>query len=448
MRRDNLHWYILGSLILGALAGLLLNVSQSAIDGTISNWLGRPVQAVNFVITRIARPIGQIFLNLLLMTVVPLVFASLSAGVAQLGDWRRLGRIGAYTFVLFATSMTLAAVTGLVLINWWEPGLAMPSELREHLLAQTRAAPPQARGFSVDTLVELVPRNPFQAAVQMDMLQIIVFALIVGVGLTFLPESRRQSLLHILEAAADLMVVIIGLVMRIAPLAVFALILAQTGSFGLQYLKPLGGYVALTLSGMFFHLVVTLSTLVWLLGGIRPWDFLRRSWTVMVTAFSTSSSNATMPMTLRTAQQELNVPPQIAGFVIPLGATMNMNGTALYEGVTVLFLAQIYFGTTPDWSAQVTVVILAVLTAIGAAGVPGGSLPLLAMVLTSIGVPGDYVGLILGVDRLLDMARTVLNVSGDLVAAVCVARFERTPLAKAGPSSCPDKFDATFPSEV
>jgi DAACS family dicarboxylate/amino acid:cation (Na+ or H+) symporter len=402
-----------------------LNVWRGAIDDSLSQLVGRPVEAVAFVVETIARPIGQIFLNLLLMTVVPLVFASLSAGVAQLGDWRHLGRVGLHTLALFIVSMALACLLGMFLMNWWQPGLALPAETREQLLRQFPSTAPQAKGFSVDTLVQIVPRNPFQAAVQMEMLQIIFFALMVGVGLTLLPEGQRHSLLKLLEAIADLMVVLIGLIMRIAPVAVFALIFAQTANFGLRYLGTLGGYVVLALVGMALHLVVTLGLLVWWLGGLPPWTFFRRAWTVMVTAFSTSSSNATLPTTLRTAQQELGVPQQIAGFVIPLGATMNMNGTALYEGVTALFLAQVYFGATPDWSAQVTIIALAVLTAIGAAGVPGGSLPLLAMVLTSVGVPGDYIGIILGVDRLLDMARTVLNVTGDLVVAVCVARGQR-----------------------
>ncbi|GBD37671.1 Proton/glutamate-aspartate symporter [bacterium HR36] len=412
---------------------------RGEIDQGLSQLIGKPAEAVRFLAEVVAQPVGQIFLNLLLMTVVPLVFASLSVGVAQIGDWRQVGRIGAYTFTLFVLSMSLACVVGLVLVNWWQPGLALPSEVRGQLLARFRSPPPEPKGFTVDSLVGIVPRNPFQAAVQMEMLQIIFFALMVGLGLTRLPEGPRQTLVRVLEATTDLMVVLISLVMRIAPVAVFALIFAQTASFGLRYLETLGSYVMVALAGMAFHLVVVLGLLVWWLGGMRPWVFLGRVWTVMVTAFSTSSSNATLPTTLRTAQQELGVPPHIAGFVIPLGATMNMNGTALYEGVTVLFLAQLYFGSAPDWSVQVTVLGLAVLTAVGAAGVPGGSLPLLAMVLTSIGVPGDYIGVILGVDRLLDMARTVLNVTGDLVVAVCVARgpqsVQRQQVADTVPSS-------------
>jgi DAACS family dicarboxylate/amino acid:cation (Na+ or H+) symporter len=451
MESRNQHWAILGGLLAGALVGLLVNVFRDAIDATVSWILNQEVQAVEWVVVYVAEPIGRIFLNLLLMTVVPLVFASLSAGIAQLGDWRRLGSIGLRTFLFFVLSMTIACVTGLVLVNWFEPGRALPPSVREELFDTARRTGPEASRtmsgqqsqpksagvaqdgrtseapkFGVDFLIGLVPRNPFQAAVEMNMLQIIVFALLVGVALTLLAESRRHSLLSLLEATSDLMVVLIGLVMRIAPLAVFALLFAKTASFGLTYLRPLGQYVLIALLGMAVHLLVTMSLLVWWLGKRRPWDFYRRIWPVMVTAFSTSSSNATLPTSLRTAQQELGIPPQVAGFVLPLGATMNMNGTALYEGVTVLFLAQVYFGTSPDWTAQLIVIGLAVVTAIGAAGVPGGSLPLLATVLTAVGVPGEYIGMILGVDRLLDMARTVLNVVGDLVTAVFIARSEQS----------------------
>jgi DAACS family dicarboxylate/amino acid:cation (Na+ or H+) symporter len=451
MESRNQHWAILGGLLAGALVGLLVNVFRDTIDATVSWILNQEVQAVEWVVVYVAEPIGRIFLNLLLMTVVPLVFASLSAGIAQLGDWRRLGSIGLRTFLFFALSMTIACITGLVLVNWFEPGRALPPSVREELFATAKRTGPEASQtmsgqqsqpksagvaqdgrtseapkFGLDFLIGLVPRNPFQAAVEMNMLQIIVFALLMGVALTLLAESRRHSLLSLLEATSDLMVVLIGLVMRIAPLAVFALLFARTASFGLTYLRPLGQYVLIALLGMAVHLLVTMSLLVWWLGKRRPWDFYRRIWPVIVTAFSTSSSNATLPTSLRTAQQELGIPPQVAGFVLPLGATMNMNGTALYEGVTVLFLAQVYFGTSPDWTAQLIVIGLAVVTAIGAAGVPGGSLPLLATVLTAVGVPGEYIGMILGVDRLLDMARTVLNVVGDLVTAVFIARSEQS----------------------
>ncbi|MDW8223673.1 MAG: dicarboxylate/amino acid:cation symporter [Gemmatales bacterium] len=445
-RQDNLPWIILLSLVLGAIAGIACNWGREAIDSAVAHVAGGPVAAVDWIVSNIARPLGQIFLNLLLMTVVPLVFASLASGVAQLGDWRRLGRVGLVTMALFVFSMALACATGLALVNWYQPGLAMPSEVGQQLLAEAKNPAPPARGLTVDTLVGIVPRNPFQAAVQMEMLQIIFFALMVGIALTFLTEVRRQTLLRLLEGVTEVMVVIIHLVMRIAPLAVFALIFAQTASFGWRYLETLGGYVLLALGGMAFHLVVSLGFLVWLLGGLAPWRFFPRIWTVMITAFSTSSSNATLPTTLRTAQQELGVPSQIAGFVIPLGATMNMNGTALYEGITALFLAQVYFGVTPDWTAQITVLVLAVLTAIGAAGVPGGSLPLLAMVLTSIGVPGEYIGIILGVDRLLDMARTVLNVGGDLVVAVCVARQERAWEASSASATTGSKDVSSHPA--
>lgn len=423
--RNELHWPILISLVAGIATGLLVNVFQPDIDRAISELVGRPGEVVNSITKYLFDPLGQIFLNLLFMTVVPLVFASLALGIGQLGDWRQVGRLGLRTLAFFVASMLIACGLGLTLMNWWEPGLAMPEPIRAELLQGVRSPVPPSQGFSVDTIVNLVPKNPIQAAANMEMLPIIFFALMVGLGLTWLPPGKRETLFALLQGANDVMVAIIWMAMRLAPVAVFALVFTKTAHFGLAYLQPLAGYVGLTLVGLALHQFVVLGLLIWWLGGVPPWVFFRKIWTVMITAFSTSSSNATLPTTLRTAQEELGVSSPVAGLVIPLGATMNMNGAALYEGATVLFLAQMYFGATPDWSVQMTVMVLAVLTAIGAAGVPGGSLPLLAMVLSSIGVPGEYLGVILGVDRLLDMARTVVNVSGDLVAAVYADRAKK-----------------------
>jgi DAACS family dicarboxylate/amino acid:cation (Na+ or H+) symporter len=415
-------------LILGIGLGLVVNMLRVDIDAAVTRLVGYDAEIVAPVLRYVMDPLGRIFLNMLLMTVVPLVFASLAVGVAQLGDLRQLGRIGAKTFFFFAVTMTMAVAIGLVLVNLFEPGVAMPQGVRDSLLAEgakeakEKTATPPA--FGINTFVNIVPRNPFQSAVNLDMLGIIFFALMVGIALTMIHQERSNQVVSLLHAIGDVMVVIINFAMLLAPYAVFALIFSKTADFGLQYLKPLAGYVLIVLAGLAIQMFGVLSLLVRVLAGMSPIVFFRKVRNVILTAFSTSSSNATLPTSIRTAEDELGVPPKIAGFVVPLGATMNMNGTALFEGVTAVFLAQVFFGHSPDLGTQLIVIVLSVLTAIGAAGVPGGSLPLLVLVIAAAGVPGEFIAIILGVDRLLDMCRTTLNVVGDLAAAAFVAKSE------------------------
>lgn len=412
---SSLHTRILLALVLGAAAGVSVNLLFPA--SPVVDWMLRYVM----------RPVGEIFLRLLFLTVVPLVFTSLALGVARFGDLGSLGRIGAKTFAYFVITMTIAVVIGLTLVNTVKPGAGLPKEVSDHLLqeyageAKQRTSQPAA--FGMNTFLNIVPRNPLQALVQMDMLATIFFALLIGVGLTRIDPQRAKSIMDVLEGIGDIMVVIIHFAMLLAPFGVFALIFTVTARFGFDLLKPLGLYVVVVLVGLAIQMFGVLSILLATLSRLNPWVFFRKVQNVIITAFSTSSSNATLPTSISTAEEELGIPPAIAGFVLPLGATMNMNGTALYEGVTVLFLAQV-FDVPLGWSDQLVVVVLSVLTAIGAAGVPGGSLPLLVMVLATVGVPEMGIALILGIDRLLDMCRTTLNVVGDLAAATFVARTE------------------------
>jgi DAACS family dicarboxylate/amino acid:cation (Na+ or H+) symporter len=394
---------------------------------------------VDRLIEYVFEPLGQIFLRLLSLTVVPLVFASLAVGVARLGDLRSLGRIGGKTFGYFLVTMALAVVIGLTLVNVIQPGAGLPESTRESLLRRygEKAAEKTAKPaeFGIETFVNIVPRNPVRAAADMEMLQIIFVALLVGIGLTRIEREKAKAVFTVLDAVGDLMVVIINFAMRLAPYGVFALIFAVTARFGFELLRPLGLYVFVVLLGLAIQMFGVLSLLVWTLSGIRPLEFFRRVRDVMVTAFSTSSSSATLPTSIKVTEEELGVPPQIAGFVLPLGATMNMNGTALFEGVTVVFLAQVFLPPELALSLgqQLVVVVLAVLTAIGAAGVPGGSLPLLVMILKYAGVPELGIALILGVDRLLDMCRTTLNVIGDVTAATYIAHSEGYKLLQPHP---------------
>ncbi len=432
------RWLIPGlSLRTAILLGLLLG----AVCGLGVNLLGG--SALPFVpplLAYVTRPLGQIFLGLLTMTVVPLVFASLAAGVARLGDLKKLGRIGLKTMGFFVVSMAAAVVIGLVLVNLIRPGVGLSDETRQKLAEVTRdqAVPGERKPaqFGIQTLVNIVPRNPIRAAAEMDMLGVIFFALLFGIGITALPARHGELLLNVLQAINEVMVYIIGLAMLLAPVAVFALIFSVTAELGLELLRMLLLYVVVVLLGLGIQFFGTLPLLTGMLARIPPYAFLWKARDIAITAFSTSSSSATLATSMRIAQTHLGIPPHIAGFVLPLGATMNMNGTALFEGVTVLFLAQVS-GVELTLGQQGIVVLLSVLTAIGAAGVPGGSIPLLMMVLASVGVEPERIGLILGVDRLLDMCRTVLNVVGDVCAAAYVARTEgQTPAAPIpGPSA-------------
>jgi DAACS family dicarboxylate/amino acid:cation (Na+ or H+) symporter len=446
-RGMSLHTKILLGLVLGAVCGVAVNLWVSSKPArpeyvgllAVSPGASFPAhlpwpalaatseKSPDTLVARViegARLLGQIFLNMLFMTVVPLVFASLAAGVARLGGLASLGRIGAKTFGYFVLTMSLATAIGLALVNTIRPGEGLPEDTRARLVEKYQGGKAARPGeFGLQTFVNIVPRNPLEAMVKMDMLQVIFFALLIGVGLTVIDPERSRLLIQVLDGITDLMVVIIDLAMKIAPYGVFLLIFSVTASFGFDLLRPLGWYVLVVLLGLAIHFFGSFSLLLLTLSRINPLTFFVRVWDVIVTAFSTSSSNATLPTSIRVSEHELGVPPQIAGFVLPLGATMNMNGTALFEGVTVVFLAQV-FGVPLGVTDQLIVIVLAVLMAIGAAGVPGGSIPLLVLILINRGIPADGIFIIIGVDRILDMSRTVLNVVGDITAATFVTRTE------------------------
>lgn len=407
---------------------ILLGLILGGVFGVSAHFLAKDAAWLAAFNTNIANPVGQVFLRMLLMVVIPLVFASITLGVAGLGDVRKVGRVGGRALSYFLLSTALSAALGLFLVNTIKPGAGMDPDVRQELLEayQSDAAGLQARaeaGFGISTFVNIVPRNPVQAAANMDMLAVIFFALMFGAALTLIPEQRARPMIQVLESLGDVVIKIIDFAMRLAPYGVFGLIFYTTSRFGWDVLRQLGMYVVVVLVGLFIHASVGLSALVRIFGRLSPAVFWKKARASVITAFSTSSSNATLPTNIAVAERELKIPSRIAGFVLPLGATMNMNGTSLYEGVTVLFLAQV-FGIDLNLGQQLIVILLSVLMAIGAAGVPGGSLPLIMIVLATVGVPPESIAIILGVDRILDMCRTTLNVSGDLTAAVYVARTE------------------------
>jgi DAACS family dicarboxylate/amino acid:cation (Na+ or H+) symporter len=414
-----LHTRILLGLVLGLAGGVAAHALWP--DSGAVAWLAR----------RILNPVGQVFLRWMQMTVVPLVFASITLGVAGMGSTRTLGRLGALTLGYFVASTAIATVVGLLLVNSVRPGARLDPGTRAELVAGYADKTPVAKEISSDWFVAIVPSNPVEAAARMDLLAWIFFALLFGWALTRIPGERAAPVVRVIEGLGDVVSRLIDLGMQLAPLGVFALIAVKAWEFGWSLLLPLGLYALIVLAGLLFHAAVVLSLSARFLGGISAARFWKGARASVITAFSTSSSNATLPTNLAVAERELGIERRLAGFVLPLGATMNMNGTALYEGVTVLFLAQV-FHVELSLGQQVLVVLLAVVTAVGAAGVPGGSLPLLMGVLATFGIPAEGIAIILGIDRLLDMARTTVNVTGDLTAALFVARHEHPRAAARG----------------
>ena len=413
----------------GLATRILLGLALGGAGGVVAHALWGGSSWLAWVVEKITQPAGQMWLRALIMIVVPLVFTSLTLGVAGLGDIRKVGRMGLKTLVFFLGVTACATIIGLVLVNLVQPGAGLPPETREELLGRfsgQAAKMKEAAGpvsFGVELLVNIVPRNPVAAAAQGDMLGLIFFSLLFGAALGLLPAERARPLLGVLEAVGDIVVVIIGWVMKLAPYGVFALLFSVTALFGYDILRKLLWYVLTVLAGLTIHFVLVYSALVRWLGKMNPVEFFGRIKTVVVTAFSTSSSNATLPTTMQVTERNLGVPREVAGFVLPLGATMNMHGTALFEGVTVLFIAQV-FGVHLSLGAQLIVVAMAVITAVGAAGVPSGAIPLLMVVLQVVGLPPEAIALVLGVDRILDMCRTTLNVTGDVVTSLYIARSE------------------------
>ena len=407
---------------------ILIALLAGATVGISVNLLAGPGPATQRVVSLVTEPVGRMWLSALIMVVIPLVLSTLSLGVAGLGSLRRVGRIGALALACFLVLTTLSTLLGLAAMNLVKPGAsldpAVKAELMEAYRGQTREAMGLSQGaLSMELLVRIVPRNPVAAAAAGDMLAVIFFSLVLGIAIASLPTEKSGPLARVLESLGHVTVAIIELVMKLAPIGVFCLIFSVTARFGLGLLLNLGSFVVTVVGSLALFQFLVYPLILRLVARRDPRVFFAQARLVMITAFSTSSSNATLPTTMRVAGERLGIRPQVAGFVLPLGATMNMNGTALFEGATVLFLAQV-FGVSLPLSAQVVVVLMSVVTAIGVAGVPGGSIPLLMMVLGMVGVPIEGIAIVLGVDRLLDMCRTVLNVTGDLVTAAIVDRFE------------------------
>ncbi len=411
IRGMKLHTKILIGLILGAVMGPAL----------------RDVPLLGNVAVGI-KPIGDAFINMLIMIVVPLVMASLIVGTASLGDLRKLGRIGMKTVGYYLVATALAVAFGLAAGKTFNPGAGMDEDVKARMLTDYAGVTAEQlervteKPSITDLLVRIIPRNPFRAMADTNFLQIIFFALLFGVSLTILPEDRRKPIMDVLNAVNDAMIVLVKMVMKIAPYGVFALIAAVSAQFGYGVLLTLLKYVLVTIGTMALFAITFYPTSI-KLSGMSPLFFFRKFYEVMVFAFSTSSSNATLPINLQVTEEELGVSNDVAAFVLPLGATVNMNGTAIYQGVSTIFIAQV-FGISLGFTDLLTVVLTATLASIGAAGVPGIGMVTLTIVLTQLGIPLEGIALVVGVERILDMARTMLNVTGDTTCAVWVAKTE------------------------
>jgi Na+/H+-dicarboxylate symporter len=404
--RLKLHTQILLGLVLGVIAGLIVGPSIA-----------------------ILKPIGDAFIKLITMIVVPLVFASILVGVASLGDIAKLGRIGIKTVTYYLVTTSIAITIGLVLANLIGPGSRLEPGIKDRLLEdfssaaeiniERAAAPPSV----VDTLLDIIPTNPIGSLAEANMLQIIFFAMVFGIALTYLDQSKSEPVLRFMDTVNEAMIQLVHLVMKIAPFGVFALIAAIIGQYGLGILRTLIVYSLVVVVGLAIHATVVYPTAVKLFAGMSPIHFFKGIAPAQLVAFSTSSSNATLPVTMECAEENLGVSEEVSAFVLPLGATINMDGTALYQGVATVFIAQVY-GLDLTLSQQLLVVLTATLASIGAAGVPGVGMITLTLVLKTVGVPVEGIALILGVDRILDMCRTAVNITGDSSCAVVVAATE------------------------
>lgn len=413
-----LHW----KMLIGFIAGLSLGLVAHYASGADAGW-------VQWLTANITQPAGTLFLRLIFMLIIPLLFSALIMGVAEMGDVRSLGRVGWKTLGYTVIASGLAVVLGLVLVNWLQPGAGIDRAAADAMLAQgadraqaiVGGVGTQAKGL--DLLLGIVPDNVVKAAAENTILAVMFFALMLGIGLVLTRSKATEVLLQGIQGLFEVSMTLIGLVIRLAPYAVFCFMFNLAALFGWDLLRSLGAYVGVVVLALLLHMLVVYSLMLKFLGGWSPLKFFRGSQEAMVMAFSTASSNATLPVALQVAEEKLHLPRKVSRFVLTVGATANQNGTALFEGVTVLFLAQ-FFGVDLSLQQQVTVMFVCILGGIGTAGVPAGSLPVVALICGMVGVPPEGIGLILGVDRFLDMCRTTLNVTGDLMLAAVVSKGE------------------------
>jgi len=424
-------------ILIGLLIGLIL--------GLISNVLFAESENLKWIVNNISNPLGQIFIRMIFMIVIPLIFTAIVLGVADFRDIHKIGVVGLKTLLFTLVITAVSVLIGLTLVNLIQPGTGMSPESRTELINSLSSnqsvtslikSAEESKGF-VQIILDLIPRNPFVDIVYAfdpnyrggGLLALMFFSLIFGIAMAMSPQEKIQGLASTLQGIYDVLMKIIGYAMKLAPIGVAGLIFSTTSQLGFKIVSILSLYVIAVLAGLAIHFFITYGVIIKYALKKNPIQFFKQISEVIITAFSTSSSNATLPTTIRNSIENLKLDKDIANFVLTVGSTANQNGTALYEGVTVLFLAQFY-GIDLILVQQLLVVFLSILAGVGTAGVPGGSLPLVIMVLITVGIPAEGIGIILGVDRILDMSRTVVNVTGDIVLAGWIDTTEKNRKAE------------------
>ncbi|MDP2227026.1 MAG: dicarboxylate/amino acid:cation symporter [Moraxellaceae bacterium] len=421
-----LHWQMLIAMVLGGLLGLLMN--NGAIPAAPA-------------LTSTLDVIAQLFMNSLKLLVIPVVVTSMIVGISRIDSG--IGKLGGYTLLYYVASSTAAIIAGLFFVNLLSPGLVDGVAVGSHIAlpadagALMQKVENRGAGDMLNLFLSMLPPNLVTAASEGNLLGLIVFSLLYGYFLGRLPTEQKQSQLAFWESAQAIVMGIATLFLRAAPIGVFALIANVLARTGFAAMAPMAWFFVTVVLALAFHLGVTLSFLLWQVAKASPRQHFRAMLPALLTAFSTASSNATLPVTLRCLRERAGVSERVSGMTVPLGATINMDGTALYECAAVLFLAQAY-GVDLSFAQQLTVVIIALVTSIGVAGIPAASLVAIAIILGAVGLPLEAIGLLLITDRLLDMCRTAVNVYSDSVAAVFVASREGEQLSPPDSHSASD----------
>ena len=417
------HKLIFAATVLGGVSGLLL---QEFLPGHSKN------PGLAWFVDNIATNVGSLFLTMIFMIVVPLLVSALVLGVAEIGDAAKFGRIGIRSLLMTVLLSGIAVAIGLFAVNLVRPGDSIPAEKRAQLMASinkgeaTKRAAAEAAATADPPLLGVVPKNPLLEATRPftgGQLPLMFFALVIGIALSAIDPEKALPVKAVLEGTFAVSLKVIDFAMLLAPVGVFCLVFKTGATLGLDAFVAVGKYALLVLSCLILHQFGVYSLVLKFIAKRNPLEFFRSIKGVMMTAFATSSSNATLPVALRSAEEDLGLPPDISRFVLTVGATANQNGTALFEGITILFLCQFY-GVQLDLGQQLNVMLMAIIAGVGTAGVPGGAWPMIGSIVVRLGVPIEAIGLVLGIDRILDMSRTVLNVTGDITIAASVAQME------------------------
>ena len=433
MRKIALHWQILGAIVLAIVVGYF--VKSATTDDFAPNLFGTPlITMFDFV--------GTLFLNALKMIIVPLITSSIIVGVAGIGSGGNLGALGGKTLLFYATTTLAAILVGLFIINAVQPGISdgVPAGEMLALEADTTDISSKVEGRGVSDVaavfLRMIPPNVLDAAVNGNMLGLIFFAILFGYFMTHLAHQFAEPLFNFWNGVFHVMMSMTEFIMKFAPIGVFALVAEVMSTAGFSAAKPLAIFAVCVLAALAVHAFITLPLLLRFVGRVKPYKTMAGASPAMLTAFSTASSSATLPITMDSLEDNIGVSNKVSSFVLPLGATVNMNGTALYECAAAVFLAQAY-GLELSFGVQFTIVVIALLTSIGVAGVPSASLVAIAIILAAVGLPVEAIGVLMVFDRILDMCRTSVNVWGDACCATIVARLsgERTKVAIEGPGN-------------